>query len=349
MHRNRLVVMFLWAGVVGIAFPAGLPAAEREGTVKKVEYGGWQNNLLLSNGDVELVVTLDVGPRVISYRLPGGKNVFKNYADQMGKTGEKEWVIRGGHRLWVGPEDLTRTYAPDNGPVKYQQVPQLPGMPAGTTGVRFTPAPDSEYGIQKEIELYLAPKGTRVLVLHRITNIGDKPADLAPWALTVMAPGSFEVIPLPPKRPHPGPPKNARSADDFAPNQFWTVWPFTDFGDGRWHIGTKYITLRHDAKKGPTKLCVAHRMGWVGVVNHGTLFVKRFGYEKGKHYPDRGCNFETFTNEDMLECETLGPRITLEPNKHVEHREEWELFADVAPVKDEADIDRTILPHGPAR
>ena len=35
-----------------------------------VEYRGWKNNLLLSNGDVELIATLDVGPRVIAYRLP---------------------------------------------------------------------------------------------------------------------------------------------------------------------------------------------------------------------------------------------------------------------------------------
>jgi hypothetical protein len=345
MRANRLVLMFLWAGVLEVALPPGLPAAEGEVTVKKVEYGGWQNNLLISNGDAELVVTLDVGPRVISYKLKDGKNVFKNYADQMGKSAEKEWVIRGGHRLWIGPEDLTRTYAADNGPVKHAPISEA----KDGAGVRFTPAPETEYGIQKEMEIYLAPKGSRVIVLHRITNIGDKPADLAPWALTVMAPGSVEVIPLPPKRPHPGPPKNARSAEDFAPNQRWIVWPFTDFGDGRWHIGTKYITLRQDAKMGPTKLGMAHRMGWVGILNHGTLFVKRFGYEKGKRYPDQGCNFETFTNEDMLECETLGPRITLEPNKSVEHREEWELFGDVGAIKDEAGIDQHILPHGPGK
>ena len=34
---------------------------------------------------------------------------------------------------------------------------------------------------------------------HRLTNVGQKPTDLAPWALTVMAPGGVEIIPLPPK------------------------------------------------------------------------------------------------------------------------------------------------------
>ncbi len=140
-------------------------AAKKEGTlsVMKIEYGGWKNNLVISNGDAELIVTLDVGPRVISYKLAGGKNVFKEFADQMGKTGDKEWLSYGGHRLWIGPEDLTRTYYGDNGPVKYKEI---------DGGIRFTPGPETAYGMQKEIDVKLAPSGSKVTLIHRLTNIG---------------------------------------------------------------------------------------------------------------------------------------------------------------------------------
>src|SRR6266853_2158758 len=87
-----------------------------------VEYRGWKNNLRLANGDAELIVTLDVGPRVIRYSLPGGVNVFKNYDSHLGGAGEAEWQLRGGHRFWLAPEDLTRTYFPDNRPVKHETV-----------------------------------------------------------------------------------------------------------------------------------------------------------------------------------------------------------------------------------
>jgi hypothetical protein len=46
-------------------------------TIQTVEYKGWKNNLKLSNGTVELIVTLDLGPRVIRYGNVGGANVFK--------------------------------------------------------------------------------------------------------------------------------------------------------------------------------------------------------------------------------------------------------------------------------
>src|SRR5215471_9718396 len=131
-------------------------------TIEKVEYHGWKNNLRLSNGEAELIITLDVGPRIISYRLANGRNVLKNYEDQLGKTGEKDWQIRGGHRLWAGPEDLTRTYAPDNGPVPYKEQ-------AG--GVRIAATPDSGHGIQREMVVHLAPRGSGVTLLHRIHNV----------------------------------------------------------------------------------------------------------------------------------------------------------------------------------
>jgi hypothetical protein len=345
-ERRSLVVavVALLTLAAGLA-SRGSAAENKEATVDKVPYQGWKDNLRLSNGQAELIVTLDVGPRVISYRLAGGKNVFNESREQLGKSGEDKWQGRGGHRLWIGPEDLTRTYAPDNGAVKYQQVMQLHGMPPGTVGVRLAPAPLTEYGLQKEMEVYLAPTGSQVTVVHRITNTGREATELAPWALTVLAPGGVEVVPLPPKRPHPGDPKNAHSPADFAPNQVLVLWSFFDFKDPRWDFGTRYITLRQDSKRGPTKIGLAHRLGWIGYLNDGNLFVKRIGYQDGKTYPDHGCNFETFTNEEMLEMESLGPMVKLAPEQSVEHIEHWGLFGDVKPFSDEAGIDANILPR----
>lgn len=301
-----------------------------------IEYRGWKNNLLLTNGDVELIVTLDVGPRVIAYRLPGGFNVMKNYESMMGGTGEAEWQIRGGHRFWLAPEDLTRTYFPDNRQVKWEAI--------GTHGARFTPPPETEYGVQKVMELRLGASGTQVEVTLRVTNIGSAPTELAPWGPTVMAPGGVEVIPLPPKKNHPGHPSRAKSPADYAPNQELILWPYFDFADTRWTLGSKYALLRQDVNKGPTKIGLAHREGWVAYLNSGALFVKRFDYREGAVYPDRGTRYQTFSNEDMLEMETVGELVTLAPGASAELKETWELHGGVPPVCTEADVDRVILP-----
>jgi len=301
-----------------------------------VEYHGWKNNLRISNGTAEAIVTLDVGPRVICYRLPGGFNVLKNYDDQMGGTGEAEWQIRGGLRFWLAPEDLTRTYFPDNNPVRYEQI--------GPCAVRLTPPPENEYGVQKEMTVGLAESGTRVSISLKVTNIGPLITQLAPWAPTVMAPGGVEIIPQPPHRNHPLHPKNAKSPADFAPNQELILWPYFDFTDSRWTFGSRYIFLRQDAKKGPTKIGLAHRRSWVAYLNQGNLFVKRIGYVEGGSYPDMGTNYQTFSNEDMLEMETVGLLTSLNPGQSAELSESWELFGNVPAVQNEEDVDRIILP-----
>jgi hypothetical protein len=306
-------------------------------TMQNVAYKGWKNNLQLSNGTVDLVVTLDVGPRIIRYGFVGEPNVLKEYEDQMGKTGEETWQIRGGHRLWHAPEDAVRTYVLDNAPVKFEKL--------GEESVRLIQSVEKLTGIQKEIDLTLNVEGTGVLLTHRLRNTGSKVVELAPWTLTVMAQGGTAIIPLPEKISHPGSLEPGEKADyrGFPPNQNLIVWPFTDLADPRWRFGTRYITLTQDknAKK-PTKLGLAHKMGWVGYLNSGTLFVKAFSYQESKTYTDGGSNFETFTNKDMLEVETLGPLQRIAPGKAIEHVERWRLLKGLPNETADAAIDTNL-------
>ncbi len=335
-----------------LCWPTGGPparAAEKNAvTVETVSYQGWKKNLRLSNAEAELLVTLDVGPRILSYRLQGGPNVFKEYPDQLGKTGESEWRIRGGHRLSVAPEDPRRSYAPDNGPVAYKVLDEALGL------VRLTAEPDSAQGIQKEMDVQLAGKGSRVKVVHRLKNIGSKPLELSPWAVTVLAPGGVEIIPQPAKKPYPKDPQKVESAAAYAPHQSLVLWPYFSFHNQGWNFGVKYITLwpsttRQGPKYGPTKLGLAHRMGWVAYLNAGNLFVKRFEYEEGKAYPDNGCNLETFANPDMLDIESLGPLVKLAPGATIEHTETWDLVSGVGSYVHQAEIDKVVLSKIPAK
>jgi hypothetical protein len=304
--------------------------------IEKVEYRGWKNNLRIASAAAELIVTLDVGPRVICYRKPGGFNVMKNYDEMMGGTGEKEWQIRGGLRFWLAPEDLTRTYFPDNRPVAH--------TPLGEFAARFTPPPEEPYGVQKVMELRLEEAGSRVHLRLKVTNVGQTPTTLAPWAPTVMAPGGMEIIPLPPKANHPGHPSRAKHPGDYGPNLSFIMWPYFDFTDERWTFGSRYIFLRQDSKKGPTKIGLGHPVPWVAYWNQGTLFVKRFRHHEWAKYPDMGTSYQTFTNEDMLEMETVGVLCTLLPGQSAELEETWELFTDVPAVRTEADVDRVVRP-----
>src|SRR6266511_4651945 len=57
-------------------------------------------------------------------------------------------------------------------------------------------------GIQKAMVVTLDASGTGVTVRHTLTNRGQKPFELAPWALTVMNPGGTAIIPQEPYASH---------------------------------------------------------------------------------------------------------------------------------------------------
>ena len=295
-------------------------------TIKKVAYRGWPNCCRISNGKIELIVTTDVGPRVIRFGFIGGQNLFKEYSSFLGKRGGRQWVTYGGHRLWHAPEDQTRTYSPDNSPVVVKQ---------GAGQVRFIQDVEVGTGIQKEIEIKLAPNRAQVELVHRLRNTGVWPIELAPWALSVMAPGGTVIIPLPPRGPHP---KN------LLPGNLLTLWRYTDMSDPRWTWGRKYILLRQDAspQSTPQKLGALVPDGWSGYALNDQLFVKKFACIAGANYADFGCNFETFTDREMLEVETLGAFTKIAPGQAVEHIETWSLFDGVPAPQSDRDVERHI-------
>lgn len=286
-----------------------------------IPHAGWSRNLLLSNDHAELIVTLDVGPRILSYKTPDGDNVFKTFDTQLGNSGETEWRIRGGHRFWIAPEDEVLSYHLDNSPVDFH-------VDESTNEVTIESVQTQAGRILKTLGVTLGENDSRVTVRHTARNDGDEPIQIASWALSVMNPGGLEIIPQPPMGEHPR---------DLLPNRGIVLWPYTDLSDPRWHLGREFFTLRQSTGFPPTKIGLAHRERWIAYVIGDSLFVKAFDHVTGAIYPDGGCNFETFTNEEMLEIESLSPLAALSPGESVSHTEHWYLFPITTEVKIESE------------
>jgi hypothetical protein len=194
---------------------------------------------------------------------------------------------------------------------------------------------DGDNGMDKEIRLTMSPTSPRVEVAHRITNRSPWAVELAPWALSVMAPGGRAVYPQEDYRPHP---------DVLAPARPVVLWHFTDMSDPRWTWGRKYIQLRQDPDAtSKQKIGLLNKQGWAAYLLDGHALVIRYPYDPKATYADMGCNTETYTDPEMLEVETLGPLTRLEPGAHVDHVEDWTL-AKVECGSSDAEIDEKIRP-----
>jgi len=82
---------------------------------------------------------------------------------------------------------------------------------------------------------------------------------------------------------------------------------------------------------------------WAAYLRGDTALIKRYATDPTGRYPDLGCNTEMFTNESMLELETLGPLVRLEPGAETIHDEHWSIIEALVGDTDD-DLDRDLLP-----
>lgn len=301
-----------------------MPAAV---TIEKVPYAGWPNCYRLSNEVIELIVTTDVGPRVIRCGFVGSKNLFVEIADQLGTSGESKWLMRGGHRLWVAPEVMPETYALDNAPVQ---------ATIRNNAIALLQPVEPETLLQKEMVVELNVTGA-VTVTHKLLNTGDQSRRLAPWVLSQMAPGGIGITTFPPRAGHDV---------MLQPTNPLVMWSYTYFTDKRYKLLNHYLLLSHDPSNPyPQKIGLFNEHTACAYLLDGELFIKQTRAKSKVAYPDFGTSAQLFVNGDFLELETLGPLVDLPPGRSVSHVETWSLHRGIAfETLDDAELDRVFRP-----
>jgi hypothetical protein len=293
---------------------------------EKYNWGGWQNCLHLSNGEIDIVATTDIGPRIMRCGFEGQKNLLLELKDEMGKKGGDEFRLYGGSRIWHSPEANPRSYMPDNDPVEYKWN--------GKT-LRLIQPVEAKTGMLKEMFITMSSSENKIEIVYRIYNKGIWPVKYALWALTLMANNGRAIIPQEPYQ---------KWEDNLLPVRPLVLWSYSEMDDKRWAWGKKYIQLRQDPKSaGPTKVGLLNKLCWEAYTLDDFIFLKRYNFEPDAEYPDYMCNTEVYTDPKLFELETLSPLKVIEPGSFSEHKENWYLFKAEIGV-DEDSIDKKLLP-----
>ena len=279
--------------------------------MEKVQFLNFQNCLRLDNGEIEIIVSTDFGPRILAYNFIGGQNILGIHADAQVNTELGEFKPYGGHRLWIAPENMPNSYTPDNSAIEYFYDEK-------ENSIRLIQPIEPVTQTHKEIVVTLDENGSGISLEHKITNLGEEKIELAAWALTIMRGGGEVLIPNENFAPY--------SATTLLPVRNLAVWSYTDFSDSRWHFDRDFIRLKVDeTKKTPQKIGILNKMGWVKYQFADLEFVKRFTFEESAVYPDMNSNTEIYTAGNFVEVETLSQLFQLEKGETAKHIELWEL------------------------
>lgn len=282
---------------------------------------GLEGCIMLSNGQVDLIASTAVGPRILFYGPTGGANVFAEHPKASKETALGTWKPYGGHRLWVWPEVFPATYAPDNDPIQH--------MAEGEFGLLLKQSVDKA-GMEKQMRLTMDPEGSRVRVEQTVTNHNLWPIDIAPWAISIVQ-GGTSIMPRVPFQSH----------DDYVPvTQPLALCAFTDLQDPRFTLGLKYILLRCDPERSNSqKLGLRNKQNWCAHMVDDLLFVKKFTHDERASYPDYEVNTEVYTEGSFQELELLGPHRVVATGESLTLVEEWHLFTDLKVGSNSTDME----------
>ena len=301
--------------------------------VEKCNHDNWGECIKVSNGLIEFVATVEMGPRIIRLGKVGGPNelfddpakeAFVEHEELEKFWGSNRFYNMGGHRLWHSPENMPKTYLDNNAPITYEILPN---------GVKI----DTDYeklGLRNTIYATMEADG-EITIDHHVTNIGDCDIEFAPWAITIFALGGLGVTPV------------SKIDTGFLSNRTLMMWPYTNAADKRFKMDNKYVYITTDST-GDTENVNAFKIGTNNVdgyamyFNHNNLFVKKFDYDENAKYPDNGCNSETYTNFRLMEIESLGAIQNVKPGETAKHTEKWYLYLNVDMPQTTEQIDEIV-------
>jgi len=294
-------------------------------TTKETIYKNFGKCLEITNGTISMLVTIDVGPRIIRYGFCDGENILYEdldrevYKDNLTPFDGATWYLYGGHRLWASPEAFPRTYYPDNDPVEYITT---------DSGACFMPPVQKWNQHSHKITITMNSENGDVKITHEIKNEGAWPVTLSVWPITALASGGIEVVP------------HSQKETTLIPNRSVSLWPYAKMNDKRVLWGDKFIILKQDdAIDDNFKFGTTNDCGYAMYFVHNNLLIKRFDVCNNGKYPDGGVCFESYVCKHYPEMETLSPLTELDFGESVCHNEYWSLYKEDYPGDSENKIE----------
>jgi len=267
-------------------------------TIKLIDYAGWKNCILLSNGIFEAVISTEIGPRILRYAEVGGANVL--YLDEFtaGQTEAPVWRAYGGRRFdYHLNGELVLTV--ENSPVKYE---------LGDDRVTFYLPNDEKTDISKEIMIRMCRRGG-LEIKQTLINNGTEIVNISAASATRLQPGGLAVTPW------------AKG------DKVISLFKGQEVDNRRIKEGKELLFIQQDeVSKEEFEFGLLPSEQWCAYFNHGNMFIITCPVVEGDiKYVDQ-VNVAVRGLRNKFEIETRSPIYTLAAGERLTHTEVYNIF-----------------------
>ena len=284
--------------------------------IKEINYENYGPCISMSNQTIEMIVTVEKGPRIVYLGFIGEENILFQDKEQKhfflnneisqicGQTAYH--YLYGGHRFYLSPSHLPEARYPDNEAVVYSM---------DDDGVLFQAPTQKTSGLQLSYKIMLGETGSDFMIVHTAANHSADTQRVALCTSTMVKPGGFAVLP------------QNQGNEFFVADRVYVYWPFTRLHDPRFDMHSDFMTVQQDASMDyPFKIGYNNMQGWISYVNGNTVLSKRYVNDAKAVYPDNDASSQVYCSKDFLELTVQSPLYRIEPEDTVKHVENFSLF-----------------------
>lgn len=266
--------------------------------INNINYGRCIN---ISNGLLDVVVTIDYGPRIIKYCPKNAKNLFyydneREYSFPQNITNTNElFYLYGGHRMWVSTETGEKSTYPDNIPIVYSPISE---------GVKLSIPRYDAQGIDLSMDIILTQETTDIMVVHSVKNISNTPKEISINADTALCKKGF-VYSMQSNR-----------------EQSIRLYKSSKWKDKRLFIGNDYVTV--DANNGDEFIIgIKNAYGRCGYIDDDVEFDKQYIHNPDMEYNDKDISTKIKIFNNYISLNTISPLYIVESGETIRFVESW--------------------------
>lgn len=280
--------------------------------IKQINLKYYGKCVSINNGTVKVIVSVDVGPKIIFWGYTNGENMLYipydilEYDEPISqKIPPDIFFKRYGHEIMLAYEK--------NKPVV---------LSSGTTiysilkeGVVFS-CSNPKLGLSANLEIIIQDKSNSIMIVHSIENTNEKTQNFSICSSTFVTQDGTLLVP--------------QNMDDLgnSPNRVLALWKKSNINDSRLYVANEYLRFNNTStdKSSVLKLGINNRRAWSTYTKDGNTFLKHYLHNKKAKYLNFDSSFIIDSKKELLSLKVLSPIYNVQKNEIAKMAEYWSLF-----------------------